>query len=408
MKILILGPCNFPYGGAAARCVHMLGKGLVKLGHEITVLVPEKIRPAIKEIDGIKVICCHVVEEETKHPKASKLLTQILFFLECLKQTITSVHHDWIIIYGLSFVGGFLAPIWRLCGNNVTNIQTDIFFKNLVFKKWGIIFGRIYELLTMKSSFYFSSVFFTVSSGLENYYKKMAPKKKIIRFVPPVDCELFANPKNQPLVNYTSKKDEKLIVFSGGFSDIEGAEILLKAFASSLKRIKNSELRLVLASALPPKDQLDKLETLMNSLAVKEKVLIVKGLTLSGVIDLLLQADMLVMPKIDHIVNQMAMPIKLGEYLASGRPVITTAVSDIGQYLKHKENALLCKPGDVESLAECIILLSEDRQLAENIGREGRILAKTIFDIIPNAEKISKGLQEMADKRSAAKRIERR
>ena len=158
------------------------------------------------------------------------------------------------------------------------------------------------------------------------------------------------------------------------------------------RKEKERKLRLIIASFNPPENQLRRLERLMNELNVMENVKIIKSLTLEEVVDLLKQADILVSPKIDHIVNRMAMPIKLGEYLATGKPLIATPVGDIGKILKHGKNALLSEPGSVESLTKCINMLIKDSDLARRIGRQGKMLAKQEFDIVPNAEKILKGL----------------
>ena len=400
MKILILGGTyRFPYGGAAPRCVHMLGKGLVRLGHEVTVLVPEMTNTKLEEIDGIRVVCCRVASEKMRHSKISWLLTRGLFFLECLTRTFPRPRHDWVIVYGHDLVGGLIVPIWKLCGGNVADIQTDIFSETR-FKRWKVILPKIYELVTVRGVLYFSSVLFTLSSGLEDYFRKKSPKKKIVRYLSPVDYELFSSWKSLSPIKYRNKESEKLIVFSGGLSGIEGEEILLRAFAKSLQEKKGQELRLVIASGLPTKDQISSVKKLIDELGIGEKVSIVTSLTLVEVVDLLSQADVLVAPKIDHILNHMGMAIKLGEYLASGKPVIATTVGDVGKYLKHMETALLCKPGDVRCLAECINTLVEDRELAERLGRQGKKLAKHVFDIAPNVERISKGLYEALPLRS--------
>jgi glycosyltransferase involved in cell wall biosynthesis len=394
VNLLIISPVDFPYGGAASRCIHMLGKGWVRLGHEVSVLVPKVRNSNTGELDGIRVISPRVSSQHIKLSHRSRLVTQGHFFLECLRYTFPTPRYDWIIIYGFSVVGGIIAPIWKLCGGKVASVSTDLFSKKQRFKEWEYIQAKLFEMIAVRSPFHFSSVFFTLSSRLERHYRKISPRKKIIRFLAPVDYAFFSHKKSLSLTQYRIKENEKLLVFSGSLHEIEGVDVLMRAFAKSLQEIKEEELKLIIASAAPTNAQLNKLKNLMDELSLKEKVEVVTSLTLPQVVDLLSQADILVMPKIDHILNHMAMPIKLGEYLASGKPVIATGVGDIGIYLKHMKTALLCKPGDPESLGECIKLLVENRELAQRIGSQGKKLAKDIFDIIPNAEKISDALSD--------------
>jgi len=72
-------------------------------------------------------------------------------------------------------------------------------------------------------------------------------------------------------------------------------------------------------------------------------------------------------------------PTKLGEFLASGRPVICTAVSEIPLYL-NGSNSYLIKPGDFEAAAGAIIDIISNPVKASQIGLCGRELALKEFN----------------------------
>ena len=61
-------------------------------------------------------------------------------------------------------------------------------------------------------------------------------------------------------------------------------------------------------------------------------------------------------------------PLKIFEYMASGRPMIASDLPVLREILKPKENALLCKSDDVQEWAEAISLLREDECLGNSIG----------------------------------------
>lgn len=71
---------------------------------------------------------------------------------------------------------------------------------------------------------------------------------------------------------------------------------------------------------------------------------------------------------------QLAIPIKVYEALAMGKPVITADTPAIAELLTHKENVYLCKAGDPQSIAAAIQELFDDQLLRDQIGESGRRL----------------------------------
>jgi glycosyltransferase involved in cell wall biosynthesis len=65
-------------------------------------------------------------------------------------------------------------------------------------------------------------------------------------------------------------------------------------------------------------------------------------------------------------------PLKIIEYMACGKAVVTTPVGVIPNLVKNGENGLLVKPGNPSELAQAIVRLLADRDLAERLGRRAR------------------------------------
>jgi Glycosyltransferase len=68
-------------------------------------------------------------------------------------------------------------------------------------------------------------------------------------------------------------------------------------------------------------------------------------------------------------------PVSVIEVLASGLPVVATAVGGVPDLLKHGETGLLVPDGDVEAMAEAVVRLTEDGSLAGRLSSGGRGLA---------------------------------
>jgi glycosyltransferase involved in cell wall biosynthesis len=72
-------------------------------------------------------------------------------------------------------------------------------------------------------------------------------------------------------------------------------------------------------------------------------------------------------------------PTKLGEYLATGRPVVVTRTGEIPEFLTHLKDAFLAEPGHPEDVAEKLGMLLSDTDAAKTVGMEGFETAKRCF-----------------------------
>jgi glycosyltransferase involved in cell wall biosynthesis len=73
-------------------------------------------------------------------------------------------------------------------------------------------------------------------------------------------------------------------------------------------------------------------------------------------------------------------PNVLAEAMASGAPVVTTAISGIPEIVRDGVNGLLVAPDDPEAVADAVLRLRTDRALAERISREARRTVRHEFD----------------------------
>ena len=71
---------------------------------------------------------------------------------------------------------------------------------------------------------------------------------------------------------------------------------------------------------------------------------------------------------------------KMGEYLSSGVPVITTKWGEVANWLRDGDSAYIVEPEDTEALADAIVKVFTNPEQAERIGMEGRELSRKSFD----------------------------
>jgi glycosyltransferase involved in cell wall biosynthesis len=87
-------------------------------------------------------------------------------------------------------------------------------------------------------------------------------------------------------------------------------------------------------------------------------------------------ADLLLLPFTDKICNIGRGPIKLGDYLAAGRPIVSMPVGDLRQVFAEDEPIGLAAGDTPEEFAAAICELLSDPERGERYGRNARLLAE--------------------------------
>jgi glycosyltransferase involved in cell wall biosynthesis len=73
-------------------------------------------------------------------------------------------------------------------------------------------------------------------------------------------------------------------------------------------------------------------------------------------------------------------PNVLVEAMAAGAPVVASGVSGIPELVEHEVNGLLVEPDDPQALADALVRLHQDRELAARVAEAGRRTVRERFD----------------------------
>ena len=75
------------------------------------------------------------------------------------------------------------------------------------------------------------------------------------------------------------------------------------------------------------------------------------------------------------------LPIVFAEAMASGKPVVATAVDGAKEAIFEGINGFLVEPHNIEKFSDRVIRLIKDRNLAQRMGREGQKMVYPTFDL---------------------------
>jgi glycosyltransferase involved in cell wall biosynthesis len=106
-------------------------------------------------------------------------------------------------------------------------------------------------------------------------------------------------------------------------------------------------------------------------------------------------ASALLIPLSDDLKSRARFPSKVGEYLASGRPVITCNVGEIDRFLHDRETAYVSSPGNVMAFARSMLAVLDDPSGAAAVGEAGRQLAGETFAYGPHAARLKMFMEKL-------------
>ncbi len=123
----------------------------------------------------------------------------------------------------------------------------------------------------------------------------------------------------------------------------------------------------------------------------------VDGRTLAGSCK---AATALLMPLWNDDESVTRLPNKMGEYLASGRPVITCEIGDLTDFLIDNVNAYVGEPGNERDFANKMLSVLQDPDRAEQIGAAGQQTCFARLDYRAHASGLAKFFVRCMERRN--------
>jgi glycosyltransferase involved in cell wall biosynthesis len=230
---------------------------------------------------------------------------------------------------------------------------------------------------------------------LETFFQTHTSRCPATAVIPmTVEPERFDDPGTPPFpfpyIGYCGKLD----------GDKDGVPILLNAFA--LIASEFPDVKLVLIGDDRNRQTGDLLRGEMDRLGLSGRVIFTGLIPREKMPEYLCNARVLALARPPTLQAEGGFPTKLGEYLATGRPVAVTRVGEIGDYLVDGANAYLAEPGDPSAFAQALRRPLSNAKNAAEVGSRGREVALTVFNYQVQGARLAEFMEEtLRAKRSA-------
>lgn len=370
----------FPSGGAYFNMLISYALGLSDLGHKVKFLLlslsKQKENTIIKDI-SIRYrskfsVECIASRDDKQCNSHFDLLVNRHNSIKNLKKNIKENHkiYDVALVYGKAFP--FTQLIGKICRENdlwAINQQTEYPFVGLGRK----LHKYLYAVYFYKTIHKYFDALLVISNSLKRYYDRVTKQRipiKVITLV--IDFDLFSKPRAR------AGNNGDYIAYAGSITKTkDGVGILVDAFSIVLKKYPN--LKLLIIGDDTGSYALE-LKKVVAKKRISEQVVFTGKVAREDVPILIENALLLCLIRPKSIQAKYGFPTKIGEYLATGKPVLTTNVGDLPCYVQSGKHLYFVPSLTPKNVSDKIIDILDHYQESKNVGIMGQQLAYELFN----------------------------
>jgi len=390
MQVVVLTEAPFPFGLGATNRILSYARGFVESGCSVTVLV---LRPTASRFSGPSDTPMDGAYHRVDYVNCSGALTRPdrLFtrFHTALKGLLSSLLTVWRL-HSASRIDSFILVsnsavdilvffvISRLL--RVTYVQEKSEYPFVLRNKSSL--GRLYATIYTKYIYRVFDGLIVMTNALNDYFAPRLRKNAKLIVVPmTVEVDRFAR------CHERSPAAAPYVAYCGDMSgEKDGVNVLISAFAAVAGR--HPALRLYLIGDASDPSEFRGLKEQVAELGLGERVIFTGRIDREAIPPILCGATALALARPSTLQSKGGFPTKLGEYLATGRPVVVTRVGEINQYLKDGVDVFFTEPDSHEAFAEKLDYVLSNLEFAKVVGASGQKVAQAEFDYKPQSRRL--------------------
>lgn len=397
MIVILTGPgVGFPNGLASTVRVAALARGLNEQGRRVRLLC---LGPSEVPSMGVRNLAARGNADGVDFEYTSGTTTR----------GGTALEQAWLVLKGLAVGAGRVMELHRQERVDAVLVSSDKWIVTPLFWPVAKLCGAAYLCEQSEEPFYqversatwrvISAVLthtsyrlfdgaIVISAHLERYMRaRMRRGARLLRIPILMDAHLFARSTGPGPI------EGDYVAFCGTLNEAkDGVLTLVRAFARICAEFPG--LRLVLIGDSPKVSQIPRVRAFVEELGIADRVVFVGIVARSELSAYLDRATVLALARPSSLQASAGFPTKVGEYLATGRPVVVTRTGEIDTYLQDGVNVFFAAPDDAAAFADRLRHVLQHPDEAAAVGRRGREAACEFFDFRANGRRIREFIEQ--------------
>lgn len=393
LRVLVVGDAfSFPNGQGATARVHAVARGLSAAGCRVRILITRPSerpsdRPLNRDARGT------VGGVPFEYTSGSPILSPSFWgrrtaeAMGLLRATLFAARGcDAVVVHTMS---SLLVPLVvgsaaRMRGAVLVKAASELPFVYSNATGWRSAYQKWHVGVTQRR---YDGVI-VISAYLDDYFRRVSRTGTMNLLVPIlVDVEEFECASSATLA------EPSTILYAGDLGHVGEVETLLRVFARLA--VSRGDARLTILGDSAGTGRRDELKRTADVLGIGGMVEFAGLVPRRDLPERLSRASALVLPRASGAFSTAGFPTKLAEYLATGRPVVVTAVGDIRRYLHDGQDAFLVPPDDEEAFRSRLEYVLDHPDEAAAVGLRGRGLARREFDYKTHGLRIARFLADL-------------
>ena len=179
----------------------------------------------------------------------------------------------------------------------------------------------------------------------------------------------------------TPSNNENPYLFHAGtlYQQKDGILGMIEAFGIAKKRL-NTSLKYILTGEMKASSHPIELQHLMDQYELEDSIEFVGYLNREQIKEYLTHASLVISNRPKSQQDYYGFSTKVGEYLASGTPLVMTNWGESVNWLENGKTAIITEPEDTESLANAIVTVISHPEESRIIGLAGQEVCRNCFD----------------------------
>jgi len=374
MNIVYVGLSGFPFGYAAISRQKLICQGLQRAGASVSIVCSRavfrdsRMKSRLGEFEGLSYR--YVV-----NPKRSDsfIIRNLLRLSEPWRELIClyKMNRQKKISHLLvSHNNEMMKSIWYFLVSKL--IRSKVVFSLVELYEPGYaksFTAKLNHFFFLRVGLRFYDAFLPISGFIADFFKDVPRPSLLVPIM--VDFERVSS------VSSSAESIVPRFVFCGAAGYPNTIQFCIQSF--ELMKHPRAELYIVAGGS---DSEVNWVKDLIHQSPKSDRIKHSMNLSEEDLFKLYKSSSALLIPLFNTVKDRARFPHKLGEYLATGRPVISTDGGEIAGYLENGKQGLFAESGNVNQFASCMDYVIENPKEAERIGLEGQIICKSQFSHI--------------------------